>query len=96
MISVSDAIKILDQVPIWKQIRELPKRIAALEQRVAELESGPKKPTGKECAMCGAQMRVTAEHPHRQFAFSGRKVHELECECGHKTERDFKPGLGYQ
>jgi hypothetical protein len=33
-ISVSDILKILDQIPIWKALRELPKRVTELETRL--------------------------------------------------------------
>lgn len=39
MISVSDILKILDQVPIWKTVKELPKRIDALEAENKELRA---------------------------------------------------------
>jgi hypothetical protein len=32
-------IKLLEQIPIWKSLVGLPKRIAELEQRVAALET---------------------------------------------------------
>jgi hypothetical protein len=95
VISVSDAAKILEQIPIWKQIRELPKRIAELERRVAALEQ-QKSSAGRECPMCGAAMKVKAEHDHPQFAFAGLKIHDMECECGNNAERVYDPGKGYR
>ena len=96
MISVSDALKILDQIPVWKQIRELPKRVTELEHRLAALEGKPKAPIGRECPICGSEMRVVAEHPHSTFGFAGLKVHDMQCECGHSTQRNFAPGKGYE
>lgn len=100
-ISVSDILKILDQIPVWKTLRELPKRVTELEQKVAALEEAAAKgkaaPTGRECPLCGTDMKVVQERPHRSFAFAGLKTHVLECPaCGNKAERDFKPGQGYQ
>jgi Zn ribbon nucleic-acid-binding protein len=102
MISVSDILKLLDQIPIWKAVSSLPRRVSELEKKVAELEGktgniGTKSPSGRECPICGASMKVINELPHPQFAFAGRKVHDMEClECGHKTRRDFEPGKGYR
>lgn len=39
MISVDDVLKILDRIPIWKNLAALPAKVAALEKRVAELET---------------------------------------------------------
>jgi len=102
MISVSDILKLLDQIPIWKAVSGLPRRVSELEKKVAELEgkigdSTPGFQSGRECPICGASMKVLGEFPHPQFAFAGRKVHDMECpECGHKTRRDFDPGKGYR
>jgi hypothetical protein len=102
-ISVSDIIKILDQIPIWKSVRELPKRVTELESRLAALENAtkaqaqlPKPQPGRECPLCGAEMKVTAERPHPQFDFAGAKIHDMECACGNKAERQFTPGKGYR
>ena len=99
-ISVSDILKILDQIPIWKAVRELPKRVAELERRVAELEEGKAAPPvspARICPICDATMKVVAEVAHPQFGFAGVKIHKLECPaCGHKTERNFEPGKGYK
>jgi hypothetical protein len=54
MISVSDILKLLDQIPIWKAIFRLPKRVAELERIVGELQeksastSIVKAPPGRE------------------------------------------------
>lgn len=102
MISVSDIIKLLEQIPIWKTLRDTPKKIQDLEARMAALETAasaqralPKIPAAKACPMCGAEMKVTAERPHPSFAFAGVKLHDMACSCGHKTERLFDPSKGY-
>jgi hypothetical protein len=100
-ISVQDVIKLLDEIPIWKAVAGLPKRIAELERKVAALETaaGAKAaaPTGKECPICGATMRVVKETDDPHFDFAGVKVLQMECgECGGQTTRTFEPGKGYR
>jgi hypothetical protein len=99
MLSVSDIAKLLEQIPIWKAITTMPKRVAELERQVAALQknTATAQPTGRECPICGSTMKVLKESPHPEFDFAGLKVHEMECpECGNKTSRDFQPGKGYQ
>lgn len=100
-LSVSDAIKLLDEIPIWKAVTGLPKRVAELERKVAALETvasaAAAKPTGKECPICGATMKVIKEIPDPHFAFAGMKVHQMQCnECGEQTTRTFEPGKGHR
>jgi endogenous inhibitor of DNA gyrase (YacG/DUF329 family) len=101
--SVSDILKILNDIPIWKAVAGLPRRVAELERAVCELQeksasiSARKAPMGRECPICGATMKVLSEVEHPRFGFAGRKVHNMECpECGNKTSRDFEPGKGYR
>lgn len=103
-ISVSDALKLLDQIPIWKAVSALPKRVAELERRVSELEAAAKAspapakiPEARICPLCSSEMKVVAELPHPTFDFAGVKIHKLSCTgCDNKTERDYRPGKGYQ
>jgi hypothetical protein len=98
VISVSDILKLLEQVPGWKALSQLPKRLAALEDRVAALETKAGRNTGPaalECPICGGAMRVVAESAHVHFGSMGMKTHAMECSCGHKTTRDYVPGEGY-
>jgi hypothetical protein len=100
-VSVSDILKILDQIPGWKAVAGLPKRVAELEARVKALEGAgagkPAVPNPKECAMCGATMRVNREEPHVHFGDMGVKTHLMVCDdCGHQTELMFTPGKGYK
>ena len=99
--SVSDAIKLLDEIPIWKAVTGLPKRVAELERKVQALETAASAkaaaPTGKECPICGATMKVVKETPDLHFAFAGVKTHQMVCgECGEQTTRTFEPGKGYR
>jgi hypothetical protein len=102
-VSVSDLLKILDQIPIWKSLASLPRRLQALETRVAELEAKASLPIAppidpaKACPMCGAEMKIVAETDHPTFHFAGVKVHQMSCpSCDYKVTRDFSPGKGYR
>jgi hypothetical protein len=96
--SVSDILKILEQIPIWKAVTGSPKRVAELERKVAQLEekSTSKAPLGRDCPICGATMKVLSEKPHPMFGFGGIKIHQMKCpECDNETQRSFEPGKGY-
>lgn len=96
--SVSDIVKLLEQIPGWKTLYGLPKRVAELEAKVATLEAklgGPTVPAGLRCPICGETMRVVSERPHPTFGVMGHKVHDTECPNGHKSSRDYTPGKGY-
>jgi hypothetical protein len=103
-VSVSDILKVLDQIPIWKSVATLPRRLASLEDRIAALETAkpalPAAPAidpAKACPMCGSEMKVIAEHSHPIFHFAGLKTHQLKCpDCAFTTTRDFEPGAGYR
>jgi hypothetical protein len=44
-------LALLDKIPIWKQLKELPQRVESLEKRIAELENKPIS-TGDVCPKC--------------------------------------------
>lgn len=100
-ISVSDILKILDQIPIWKSLREIPKRMEALEQRIQQLERGaiapPKAPMkGRECSSCGEEMKLVSERDDPTLGPVGIKLHKLKCpSCGFDSDRQYSPGQGY-
>jgi hypothetical protein len=58
---IGDALSILDHIPIWKCVKELPDKVAAIEKRLAALEA---KPTLPICEACGdGFMRRQADAP---------------------------------
>ncbi|PTX45612.1 hypothetical protein IQ03_04520 [Gemmobacter caeni] len=94
MISVSDIVKILDQIPVWKTLKALPGRIEALERRVAELEGAkllPGKLPGEPCPACGMPglRRTSSKVSSGPFGVLGARDEEWTCEsCGEIDHRD--------
>jgi predicted RNA-binding Zn-ribbon protein involved in translation (DUF1610 family) len=100
LISVSDILKILDQVPIWKTVKELPKRVEALEKEHAalkaeldQLRSAPKQKPGETCPACGepAMRRTKSEPTKGTFAGMGLRDETWTCsECGEVDIREMQ------
>ncbi|MDO9006329.1 MAG: ABC transporter C-terminal domain-containing protein [Aquabacterium sp.] len=99
MISVSDIIKLLDQLPIWKTIKALPPRIEALENRIAALEGKAAMPApakftpGEPCPACGAHAlrRTSAVKSKGPFGVLGRK--DKIWTCGACKAEDHREGI---
>jgi uncharacterized protein with PIN domain len=53
MSAVTNILKLLDKIPVWKQLKDLPGKVTSLENRIAKLE---KKLSGgdKICPECGS------------------------------------------
>lgn len=97
--SVSDILKLLDQIPIWKSLATMPRRLAELEARVKVLEtaggarSGPRP---NECPNCHATLVFAGERNDSTFGVFGVKVHTLRCDgCGATFDRQYDPRKGY-
>lgn len=93
MISVSDILKILDQVPVWRTVKELPKRVQALEEELAVLKEQMKSPTettGEPCPFCGKHaMRMEWSTPiGGAMGKLGVMRESWKCqECGRSREK---------
>ena len=89
---IEDILNVLDRIPKWKRVQELPDQVNALQRRLSDLEQ---KFAGKwppdVCRYCGE--RAVRLH----FVFGGvddkGNVHESwKCEaCKHVDERVYKP-----
>lgn len=93
MVSISDLASILDKLPIWKTLKELPARVAELEKRVAELESEEKKSGHPPCAFCHSEnVQLQSLGPHEIFGDSGIKTALYVCDdCNNTYEKEIDP-----
>ena len=98
-LSVSDIVKLLEQIPGWKAVIGLPKRLAALEARVTALEKGGPSRSGPrpdECPKCGATLTFVAERKDPTFGALGVVRHDMKCDaCGHTTSKEWTQERGY-
>ena len=87
---LQDVITALDQIPLWKKLKNAPEQIQALEKRVAELEKRLENP-GDACPRCGKlAFRVVSERPHNDpdLGSLGLTVRNMKCqECGFESSR---------
>lgn len=90
-------MNLLDQVPIWRTLTTLPRRVKELEARVDALEGKETRETSPTaCPTCGAAMHVTAESADPTFGTFGVKQRTLTCgDCGETVKRQWEPGKGY-
>jgi hypothetical protein len=98
-LSVSDIVKLLEQVPGWKAVIGLPKRLADLEARVGALEKGGPSRSGPrptECPRCGATLSFVGERKDPIFGVVGVMRHDLKCDgCGFETSKEWTQDKGY-
>jgi len=91
--SVSDIIALLENIPAWKKIKELPAKIEALEKRVEQLENQLKRhhlsPSGLNCPSCGSvNYRVLSSKKDKTFGALGAKEQTLRCDdCSFEDTR---------
>ena len=79
---------------IWEQLKVAPERIAALEKRVADLESKLARCPGEGCPYCGAlAMRLeTSERSHSLYGRFGAREERWRCqECGRSQLQTVYP-----
>ena len=92
LVSVTDILNVLKQVPEWIGLKEMLTRMKALEARVAALEATLAKPAAPPCPLCGKPMKTTAVAPHPQFGRHGWQDHTLACtDCPHTETRTLNP-----
>ena len=79
VVSVKDIISILDKIPIWKQLKELPGRVEELEQRLALLENKPVS-TGDICPKCKNEtFELISTEPDPLMGQMGIQLRKYKC-----------------
>jgi hypothetical protein len=88
LVSVKDIIVILDNIPIWKQLKELPAKLEALEKRVAELENKVTL-TADNCPKCKAKtFELLSTAPDPVFGEMGVQKRLYQCSaCGFEESK---------
>lgn len=83
MSTVSELMGLLEKIPQWKRLMELPSRLDALEKRIALLEK--RFAGGAEvCPRCSeTDFRLISSRPHPVFGEMGTKERLYRCgQCG--------------
>ena len=90
MFSLSDLIKLLEQIPAWKKLSSMPGEIEALRRRVELLEqSANRVPRGDECPKChGLSYRLDRSERDPTFGALGVQRHFYRCDsCGYEAHK---------
>lgn len=89
-LSASDLLKLLEQLPVWKQLVGMSKEIEALKKRVELLEQLQQQaPKADQCPKCrGLAYRLKETIADPTFAVLGVQRQVYECSsCGHTEHR---------
>lgn len=90
---IKDIIALLEQIPVWKELIALPKKVQELELKIKELESKLEKPKkkGVECPYCNeTDTQVTDIKPH-QFMAEVMETRHFKCnECEKTFTKDYE------
>jgi hypothetical protein len=94
---VSDVLAALDRLPFWRDLKTLPARVAAIEQRLAAIEGTGARRAAPPCPLCetGA-LRTKKVEPAPLGREFGIQQHTLVCDnpaCGHSQTRQVDPGM---
>lgn len=95
MVGLADLNALLEKVPVWKRLVELPRYVNELEQRVRALEEKLGQPLSKEaCPSCGEKaFFVTSSAPDPVMGEVGAMRRTYTCRaCGFTENRMEVPG----
>jgi C4-type Zn-finger protein len=93
MFSISDLVKLLEQIPVWKKLNAMPAEIEALRRRVEMLEaSGRRTPGADECPKChGLAYSLDRSEDDPMFGRMGVQRHYYSCKsCGYESYKQDK------
>jgi hypothetical protein len=91
MIGTKDILAILEKVPLWRRLNELPAKIEELERRIALLEKRPELPICEACGIGHKRLSSVSEPSGHfaAFAGSGMQVERYKCDnCGFETQKN--------
>jgi predicted nucleic-acid-binding Zn-ribbon protein len=85
-------LSLLDKIPVWKQLKELPQKVESLEKRVAELEKNPAS-TDDICPKCkNNSYELISTKPHKHLGIVGVKDRLYRCsQCGFEEIKTVEP-----
>lgn len=92
MFSTKDLLDLLDRIPVWKRLGELPAKLDEANERIAALEKRLERMPGEGCAKCGAlAMRLEKAGRLAGGADDQHRYDTWKChECGHCETRRVK------
>lgn len=79
----------LKEVPLWKELQNVPERVTALERRLADLETELKRrPAPEVCPMCFKELKLEAVEQHWSGSteFQRFKCHTPGCSYPGRTK----------
>jgi len=87
---IKDINELLEKIPIWKKLVQLPDRLDGIEKRLKSIEdkmSG----SGELCPYCKQPtLQLLEIKPHKLFGEAGLKVGSYKC---NNCKKDFKKEL---
>jgi hypothetical protein len=86
---LEDVMKVLDRIPVWKRLQQIPAEHDALVARVADLERRLSGPTGLICPSCGEpKLMPVGSKPDETFGDFGVMSDSYQCSnCQHQESR---------
>lgn len=93
-VSVLDISKILERVPVWRQLRRTTDRdVDTLTLDGTSASTPDKRPL---CDQCFGEMHIIEQEKLDRLDVFGQVIHTLECgECGHTTKKIYAAKEGY-
>ena len=58
MTTTNELLDLLEQIPAWRRVRELPERIDALERLLVELDARTKGRRAEHCPICNEGLQI--------------------------------------
>jgi transposase-like protein len=91
MFSLKDLNELLEKIPIWKKLIQLPEKLDSIEKRIKSIEDKMSS-TGELCPYCKQpSLKLLEIKPHEMLGDVGLKVGYYKCDnCKKDYERELK------